>query len=128
MTFAAAPHPLSILVVDDEQPIRELLGWMLGDAGHVVHEAREGKEALDFLRRNGRVDIILSDINMPVMDGVELSNRVQAEWPDLPVLLISGRPPPKGVRAFIAKPFRWEMLAEAIALLAGPSRSQTGCA
>jgi len=101
---------------------------MLGDAGHVVHEAREGKEALDFLRRNGRVDIILSDINMPVMDGVELSNRVQAEWPDLPVLLISGRPPPKGVRAFIAKPFRWEMLAEAIALLAGPSRSQTGCA
>ena len=124
MIFAISPHPLSILVVDDEQPIRELLSWMLGDAGHVVHEAAEGKAALDFLRTNQPVDIILSDINMPGMDGIELSRCVGTEWPGLPVLLISGRPPPAGVRAFIAKPFRWDVLASAIASLAGPGRSQ----
>lgn len=126
MTFAHVVSPLSILVVDDEQPIRELLGWMLGDAGHVVYEAANGVEALSFLRGEHRVDIVLSDINMPGMDGMELCSLVTAEWPNLPVLLISGRPPPKGVRAFIAKPFRWDALANAIATLAGPARSETG--
>ena len=95
---------------------------MLGDAGHIVYEAAEGREALAFLRTNQPVDIVLSDINMPGMDGIELSNCVGAEWPQLPVLLISGRPPPAGVRAFIAKPFRWDVLANAIAALAGPGR------
>ena len=126
MTFAASPHPLSILVVDDEEPIRDLLRWMLGDAGHDVHEAANGKEALDFLRANPPVDIVLSDINMPGMDGIELSKCVWAEWPHLPILLISGRPPPAGVRAFIAKPFRWDVLANAIAMLAGPDRTHPG--
>lgn len=113
-------NSLSILVVDDEQPIRELLGWMLGDAGHIVHEAANGVEALSLLRSEHRVDIVLSDINMPGMDGLELCNHVTAEWPGLPVLLISGRPPPNGVGAFIAKPFRWDVLASAIATLANP--------
>lgn len=126
MTSAASSSPLSILVVDDEQPIRELLGWMLGDAGHAVFEAADGAEALTFLRGEQHIDIVLSDINMPGMDGVELSKRVSAEWPGLPVLLISGRPPPSGVRAFIAKPFRWEVLATAIAGLAGPGRTEAG--
>ena len=117
-------NSLTILVVDDEEPIRDLLSWMLGDAGHVVHSASEGFGALTFLRDNP-VDIMLSDINMPGMDGLELSRRVQAEFPGLPILLISGRPPPKGVRAFIAKPFRWDALAKAIASLARPD---PGCA
>lgn len=98
---------------------------MLGDAGHTVYEAAEGRSALEFLRSNPTVDIVLSDINMPGMDGIELSKQVWAEWPQLPVLLISGRPPPEGVRAFIAKPFRWDVLANAIFMLAGPGRSHT---
>lgn len=123
MKTGQALHPLTILVVDDEEPIRDLLGWMLGDAGHTVHSAAEGMGALAFLRGNA-VDIVLSDINMPGMDGLELSRRVEAEFPDLPVLLISGRPRPNGVRAFIAKPFRWDTLASAIAALAQPGRTQ----
>lgn len=126
MTSAPAVHSLSILVVDDEEPIREMLGWMLGDAGHVVHEASNGAAALSFLRSQQRVDMILSDINMPGMDGLELCSLVTAEWPGLPVLLISGRPPPAGVRAFIAKPFRWDVLATAIAALADPGRPKRG--
>ena len=126
MAFELTLHPLSILVVDDEELIRDLLRWMLGDAGHTVHQACEGREALEFLHNNPPVDIILSDINMPGMDGLELSRRVWAEWPHLPILLISGRPAPAGVGAFIAKPFRWDVLANAIATLAGTGRSQTG--
>ena len=126
MTFAAALRPLSILVVDDEQPIRELLRWMLADAGHAVFEAAEGREALALLRTSQPIDIILSDINMPGMDGIELSARVGVEWPCLPVLLISGRPPPPGVRAFIAKPFRWDVLSDAITALAGPGPPRPG--
>lgn len=126
MNFALSADPLSILVVDDEQAIRELLGWMLGDAGHVVYEAANGAEALKFLRGEKSVDIVLSDINMPEMDGVELCKLVRVEWPDLPVLLISGRPPPSGVHAFIAKPFRWDVLSNAIAMLAGRDRPTAG--
>ena len=123
MTIGQAFLPLKILVVDDEEPLRDLLGWMLGDAGHIVYSAAEGMGALTFLRGN-KVDIVLSDINMPGMDGLELSRRVEAEFPDVPILLISGRPPPSGVRAFIAKPFRWDTLASAIAALAPASRTQ----
>lgn len=125
MTVATVSQPLTILIVDDEAPIRELLFWMLGDAGHTVHEAAEGYGALDILRGHP-IDIVLSDINMPGMDGIELSRRVEAEFPHLPVLLISGRPRPSGVRAFISKPFRWDTLATAIADLAGPAVPQPG--
>lgn len=111
--------PLSILVVDDEDPVREMLAWMLQDAGHDVHEAANGAQALHFLHEHGPVDLVLSDVNMPGIDGMELCVRVRQEWPELPILLISGRPPPNGARPFIPKPFRWETLSRAIHALAG---------
>lgn len=106
--------PLSILVVDDEDPVREMLTWMLQEAGHEVHQAVDGQQALSFLHAHGPVDLVLSDVNMPRIDGLELCVRVRERWPDLPVLLISGRPPPNGARPFIPKPFRWDTLARAI--------------
>jgi CheY-like chemotaxis protein len=116
--------PLSILVVDDEDPVREVVAWMLQEAGHVVHEAADGEQALHFLQRHGPVDLILSDINMPGMDGMELCLKVRQQWPDMPVLLISGRPPPDGARPFIPKPFRWDTLARAIAAIAAGAQYQ----
>lgn len=118
---ALAPT-LSILVVDDEDPVRQTLAWMLQDAGHEVHEAGSGEQALRFLHEHGPVDMVLSDINMPGIDGMELCLRVHREWPGLPVLLISGRPPPNGARPFIPKPFRWDTLARAIQSVAGCDR------
>ena len=121
--------PLTILIVDDEEPIRELLQWMLEEAGHVIHLAADGRQALSFLRSHGPVDVVLSDINMPYMDGVELERQVRASWPNQPILLISGRPPPPSIGHFLPKPFRWDTLASAItAIVRGDERRIERCA
>lgn len=118
-----AEKPLSILVVDDEDPVREVVAWMLQDAGHDVHEASDGEQALHFLDRHGPVDLVLSDINMPGIDGMELCMKVREQWPEMPILLISGRPPPNGARPFIPKPFRWDTLSRAIAAISLGTRA-----
>ena len=117
MAHETPQHALTILIVDDEEPIRELLQWMLQDAGYTAYTASDGKQALAFLRAHGPVDVVLSDINMPCMDGMELKRQVHADWPDVPILLTSGRPPPQAIRHFLAKPFRWDALAAAIVSL-----------
>ena len=83
--------PLSILVVDDDGPVRETMAWMLEDAGHDVHAASDATQALAFLEGHGPVDLVISDINMPGINGLELSQRAHGRWPHLPFLLVSGR-------------------------------------
>ena len=113
------PRSLTILVVDDEDSVREILTWMLQDAGHEVYQATDGQQALSFLHEHGPVSLVLSDVNMPRINGLELCVRVREQWPELPVLLTSGRPPPSGARPFIPKPFRWDTLSRAIQNAAG---------
>ncbi len=68
---AGAPaRPVSVLVVDDDDDNREVLGEVLSEAGHSVVCARDGAEALELLR-GLRPDVILLDLNMPTMNGVE---------------------------------------------------------
>ena len=105
---------LSILVVDDDDMVREATVWMLADAGHEVHEAVDGLAALDFLVMRGPVDLVITDINMPRMGGVELVQQTKARWPSLPVLLVSGRAQPAGTQAFMTKPFGWQTLMRAV--------------
>ena len=111
---------LSILVVDDDPMVREVTALMLADAGHEVHEAADGAAALSFLLNGGPVDLLLTDINMPDMDGLELVRQAKARWPGLSVLLVSGRPQPPGTQAFMAKPFGWETLLRAVARMVPP--------
>ena len=114
---------LSVLVVDDEEPVRDMLGWMLDDAGYVTHSAPSGHEALAFMRARHQVDLVLSDINMPEMDGIALCKLIEIEFPDVPVLLISGRPRPDGVKSFVAKPFRANVLTREIEQLTSAART-----
>lgn len=108
------PQPrLNILVVDDDAMVREVTAWMLSDAGHSVSEAEDGVEALECLDRMP-VDLLITDINMPRMDGLKLVQEVKARWPALPVLLVSGRPQPPGTQAYMPKPFSWDMLVAAV--------------
>ena len=114
---------LLVLIVDDEEPVRDMVGWLLADAGYETHSASGGHEALALMRIQESIDLVLSDINMPGMDGIELSRSIKVEFPRVPVLLISGRPRSKSVTAFISKPFRADTLTQEIELMALEARS-----
>jgi two-component system, cell cycle response regulator CpdR len=81
----------SILVVDDEPLILELLADMLKDMDCEVWTARDGAEALQLLERSPHIEVLLTDVNMPGMSGHELAERARRVRKGLQVLLLSGR-------------------------------------
>jgi PAS domain S-box-containing protein len=81
----------TVLVVEDEDPVRELVSRILRKTGYTVLEGRNGVHALEVFESNrGRIDAILTDVVMPQMSGPELVRRLAAEQPGLPVLFMSG--------------------------------------
>jgi CheY-like chemotaxis protein len=88
------PRVGTILVVDDQNGVRALIRRELSSHGHTVLEAADGAEALHLVRRrNGAVDVILSDVVMPQMNGPELATHIGVEFPDVPVILMSAFTP-----------------------------------
>jgi len=81
--------PYSILLVDDEADIREVLTLSLSDMGYEVYPAESGKEALDIFRKVNP-PIVLTDIKMPGIDGIELLSQIKEENPDTQVVMITG--------------------------------------
>lgn len=100
----------TILIVDDEEPVRDFLAHMLADAGHRTLQAIHGAAALEAIDQE-RPDLVVSDIMMPVLNGAELCRRLKARAgaPAIPVILMSAAGPRAadgtGADAFIAKPF-----------------------
>jgi signal transduction histidine kinase/CheY-like chemotaxis protein len=86
----AASRSLHILLVDDEDLVREGTAEMLREMGHEVHCAQGGAEALHLLASPVTVDAVVTDFKMPQMDGAELASRIRRVRPGLPVLLITG--------------------------------------
>ena len=81
----------TILLVDDDDGVRTFVRCALEIDGFAVHEAADGAEALDLLRGPAReADLLLSDIVMPVMDGIALALNVARERPELTVMLMTG--------------------------------------
>jgi CheY-like chemotaxis protein len=114
-----------ILVVDDQEGVRGLLRRRLSQDGHTVLEADDGAEALHLVRRrNGVVDLILSDVVMPLMNGTELATRIGIEFPDIPIILKSAFTPAGAARVgtgdtvvpVLQKPFDLEQLAQLVDL------------
>jgi two-component system chemotaxis response regulator CheY len=117
---------LSVLIVDDSATVRAVIAKTLrlaGLANRDVLEAANGRDALDLLRAR-RVDLVLSDLNMPVMDGFALIERMAEQEPlkAVPVIVVSTEGSAariaglkaKGVAAFIRKPFKPETLREVV--------------
>ena len=77
-----------ILIADDEANLRRVLGAQLSRDGYEVLLAEDGEEALAILADN-HVDVVISDLRMPKLDGISLLKRLVAEKPDLPVILIT---------------------------------------
>jgi len=86
-----APNPQRVLVAEDDPAVRTMLQRLLRDAGFEVRAAQHGDEALGMaLRASGEFDLVVTDVRMPVMDGLELARKLRERWPGLPVLYISG--------------------------------------
>ena len=109
----------TVLVVDDEEPVRRLAVRMLTWAGYQAIEARHGREALDAIQQHtGPVHLVLTDIKMPGMNGRELGRLVEERWPGKPILYMSGFASEvfrggllEPEAPFLAKPFTQEDLA-----------------
>jgi PAS domain S-box-containing protein len=78
-----------LLLVDDEEGIRKVLGLSLADSGYTVYTAENGEQALEIFRKE-TPPIVLTDIKMPGMDGIELLQKIKHENPDTEVIMITG--------------------------------------
>ncbi len=110
-----ATAPVTVLVVDDEAAVRRVLVRALQVQGYAVREAGSGREALEELAREG-VDLVISDIHMPGMDGLALLAEVRARYPDMGVMMNTAVSDVRtavqclqqGALDYIAKPFQVE--------------------
>lgn len=110
-----------ILIVEDDTPLRRVMGRILAREGHDVSLAADGRDALRFLAET-TVDLVLTDLYMPGVDGVEMTIRLLADGSPVPIVAVSGggfaeaeavlaRARGLGVAATLAKPFSpWELL------------------
>ncbi|MBC7283026.1 PAS domain-containing sensor histidine kinase [Hoeflea sp.] len=112
-----------VLLVEDEEAVRRGGKRMLEARGYEVHEAGTGVEALDVLRElEGRVDIVVSDVVMPEMDGPTLLTELRKDYPDMKFIFVSGYAedafarnlPADAKFGFLAKPFSLKQLATAV--------------
>jgi two-component system, cell cycle response regulator CpdR len=112
-----------ILIAEDEEALRALCARALATQGHDVKSAGDGSEALDLLaREQGCFDLLLTDIRMPIMDGIALALAAAREFPELTILLMTGyadqRERAHGLDAIIhdviAKPFTVAALRDTV--------------
>jgi DNA-binding NtrC family response regulator len=109
-----------ILLVDDEEGYRELISRVLTKAGYEVLQAADGLQALSLLEESN-VDLVISDILMPNLNGYGLVARLRAKWPTMPVILTTGFLSQEAAKSmmngsvdFIPKPINAERLLEMI--------------
>jgi two-component system, OmpR family, KDP operon response regulator KdpE len=123
----------TILVVDDEPQIRRVLRATLSAEGYTIVEAREGREALEKLRSE-RPNLVLMDVNMPVMDGLEACREIRASSP-VPIIMLTVRGAEKdkvraldaGADDYVVKPFGMrELLARIRVALRHSATGATG--
>ena len=115
-----------ILITEDEDALRIFVARALKLDGHETVEAGDGAAGLEALR-DGAFDLLLSDIRMPVMDGISLLRRIRAEPSDVPVIAFTGNLGEEqrhelqnlGVRRILAKPFLYEEFADAVSTALG---------
>ena len=123
----APVRAVSVLVVEDEDPLRRLVERILVREGYHVTEARHGADALHIVSTMERpIELVITDLVMPEVGGREVAEALRAENPSLPVLFISGYDPDPVVlgasdqanTAFLAKPFTGSALLEQVRRLA----------
>lgn len=110
-----------ILIVDDDLDIREMLKELLDQTGHTVLTAKDGVEGYELFKK-GKFDIGIFDVDMPRMNGLELTQKVKKENPDFPIILITAYSHLYnasdvlllGVEAFLRKPVNIKQILEIV--------------
>jgi two-component system, cell cycle sensor histidine kinase and response regulator CckA len=127
MTKTGATPSETILVVEDEPAVRQLVAAALERAGYRVFEARDGETALSLFNENeAAIDLLVTDLRMPQMDGAELVRLLRARAPTLKVICVSGYPG-TGIDLtvtghYLAKPFsKADLLSKVREVLDGPA-------
>jgi DNA-binding NtrC family response regulator len=112
------PSKYTILVVDDEERLRNLIVTFLSKLGHSCVTAIDGVDALDKMKGN-KIDAVVTDMKMPNMDGITLAAKISIQYPELPVMVMTafeeehaaGVAITVGARDFIKKPFSLDEFA-----------------
>lgn len=119
-----------ILIIDDAEDIRYLTSLALNDAGYNTYSASDGAEGLNAMRKR-RYDVVLVDYHMPRVNGLQFIETSRFQWPDTPVILMSGDHPfgdhtfrLEGTFACVEKPFELPHLLELIGCACRRSRQQ----
>ena len=113
-------------VVDDEPDIRKVVKMALTKAGYDVIEAEDGEKAIEAIQEGENpllLDVIICDIRMPKINGIEAINYFQQQWPRVPIIVLTGFPDmematdliKKGIVAYLVKPVGKEQLTNAVA-------------
>ena len=121
-----------VLVVDDEAPVRAVERRVLEHLGYSVLEATNGTDLVEVLAAGTRIDLLIADLDMPVVRGDEMARRVRRARPDLPVLYVTGHVdwlmehPLEEGEAFLEKPFTAAGLLEAVSRLLNSAPGDSG--
>jgi len=119
ISAAGAFTGASILLVDDDNAVREVTRAMLHELGYAVLEAGSGGAALDVLAREPKIDLMIVDFAMPGMNGAEVARQAHAKRPSLPILFVTGFSDRSGMAGvdeahILAKPFVYDELASKV--------------
>jgi two-component system chemotaxis response regulator CheY len=109
----------TVFVIDDSMMVRRQVGTALTGLGYVVVEAVDGVDALEKLEATAQVHLLVCDVNMPRMNGIELLERLAARGSTVPIVMLTTEGEPEliqrakalGAKAWLIKPFKTESLA-----------------
>jgi CheY-like chemotaxis protein len=126
--WTGSARSATILLVDDDQEVREVTRAMLHELGHVVLEAGSGGAALDLLQHETAIDLLVVDFAMPGMNGADVARLAHARNPNLPVLFVTGFADRGGLAGIddayiVGKPFHYDELAGKVQFALGRGRA-----
>jgi PAS domain S-box-containing protein len=129
--------PATLLIVEDESPMRESMAEFLSRSGYNVLSAGSAEEALETSKSHSEIDLVITDVVLPQMSGQQLAGKLTTAYPEMKVLFVSGysqsavfhRDVPSLNRAFLQKPFSLPVLAEKVGgVLEAPKKALAAAA